>query len=156
MRYKLSMVLIALVVASCAAQGEVRTYRQFKDVSVREGGNVRQSGSEGDLFEYTYDVDIQSNKVTRIKVRRLDEDMARDDATVYTITGMKKVYGSEAGRGGKVIVAVSKDGSEILELGGKFAFNTRTSPFSQVITGVYKRIYTEQDHKKMPHKKPSF
>ncbi|MFH1710200.1 MAG: hypothetical protein ABH860_03920, partial [bacterium] len=71
------------------------------------------------------------------------------------ITEKKKLLGSKAGRGGKVIVAVSKDGSEILELGGKFAFTTRTSPFSQIITGVYKRVYTENDHKKWPRKKPA-
>jgi len=147
MKLKIIMVLLAvLVIESSMAIAEVRTYRQFKDVSVKEDGNVRQSGGKGDLFEYQYSVDYKTKTITRIKMRRLDEDSAKDDSTVYDITGTKKVYGSEAGRGGKMIVAVSKDGSEILELGSKFAFSTRTSPFSQVITGVYKRIYNKDDN----------
>lgn len=154
MKLRVPMVLAAvIIVASLAANAEVRTYQQFKDVSVKEDGKVRQSGGKGDLFEYQYSVDYKSKTITRIKVRRLDESAAKDDATVYTITGMKKVYGSEAGRGGKVIVAVSKDGNEILELGSKFAFSTRTSPFSQVITGVYKRVYNEDDRQEWQHKK---
>lgn len=153
MKSRISIFLTALFIISCAAAyGEVRTYRQFKDVSVKEDGKVRQSSGKGDLFEYQFNIDYKNRTVTRVKVRRLDETAAKDDATVYTITGIKKVPGSAAGRGGKMIIAVSKDGNEILELGSKVLFTTRTSPFSQVITGVYKRIYTESDHEKWKRK----
>ncbi|MFH1710467.1 MAG: hypothetical protein ABH860_05325, partial [bacterium] len=132
MKLKISFILIIMLVAVCAtASAEVRTYRQFKDVSVNEDGNVRQSSGNEDLFECQYNVNYKNKTVTRVKIRRLDDATAKDDSTVYTITEKKKLLGSKAGRGGKVIVAVSKDGSEILELGGKFAFTTRTSPFSQ-------------------------
>jgi len=40
-----------------------------------------------------------------------------------------------------MLVAVRQDDGEILELGYRFAFTMRTSPFSQVITGIYKRAY---------------
>jgi len=154
MKNRTFLILIAALIAVCsAASADVRTYRQFKDVSLTEDGKVRQSGGKDDLFEYQYDVDSANNTITRTKVRRLDEAIAKDDATVYTITGIKKVPGSEAGRGGNVIVAVSKDGNEILELGSRFAFTTRTSPFSQVITGVYKRVYSAEEHKKWLLKK---
>jgi hypothetical protein len=110
-------------------------------VATTENGKVVDSYDKGDLFQYTYNVDTANNKVTRIKVMRLDKDVAQDDAAEYTITGTKEIFGSDAGNGGEVIVATQKDGNEILELGNRFAFTTRTSPFSQVITGVYRRVY---------------
>ncbi|MFC1767799.1 hypothetical protein ACFLZ2_04555 [Candidatus Margulisiibacteriota bacterium] len=150
------VLLTAVMIAVCApAYGVLRTYRQFKDVSVMQDGNVRTSTGKANLFEYQYNIDLDSKTITRIKVRRLDEANAKDDATVYTITEVKKLHGSKAGRGGKVIVAVSMDGNEIIELGSKFAFTTRTSPFSQVISGVYKRVYTAEDREKWQQKKSS-
>jgi len=147
MRSRIIWGLIACFIIMCGSAGaEVRTYRQVKDVAATEKGNVRQSGSKGDLFEYTFAVDTAKKTVTRIKVRRLDEPAARDDATVYDITQERKLLGSEAGNGGPVLVAVRRDGGEILELSQRFAFIMRTSPFSQVITGVYKRVY-DKDHK---------
>ena len=136
--------MIALIVISCGTLGtDIRTYRQFRDVATKENGKVIQSEDSGNLFENTYLIDYKNNTITRIKVRRLDEANPRDDSTVYTITDKKSLPGSEAGYGGKVIVAINKSG-EILELGSKFAFTTRTSPFSQVITGVYKRVYVNE------------
>lgn len=152
MRYKLAMALIVLFAVSCAAQAEVRTYRQYKDISVQADGDVNKSSDKDDLFEYQYNVDYANKIVTRIKVRRLDESTAKDDSTVYTITEIKKIPGSDAGMGGKIIVAVSRNGGEILELGSKYALTTRTSPFSQIITGQYKRVYMENDHHKWPHR----
>lgn len=142
MRSKILCVMIALLVISCAALGaDIRTFRQVRDVATKEDGRVKQSTDMKNMFECTYLIDHKNNTVTRIKVRRLDEASPRDDSTVYTITEKKKVLGSEAGRGGSVLVAVQKGGGEMLEIGQKFAFTTRTSPFSQVITGVYKRVY---------------
>ncbi|MCX5726687.1 MAG: hypothetical protein NT030_05875 [Candidatus Saganbacteria bacterium] len=137
--------IVCLILACTVASAEVRTYRQFKDVATKENGNVKQSTSKGDLFEYTYTVDIAHKTVTRIKVRRLDEPTAHKDATVYTIVQNRDILGSEAGNGGHALVAVQKDGSELLELSHRFAFTARLSPFSQVITGVYKRVYNEDD-----------
>ena len=108
-------------------------------------GKVSQSGREENLFEYQYNIDHKNKIITRIKVRRLDESTARNDSTVYNITEIKKIHGSRAGLGGEVIVAVSKDGNEFLEIGTNFAFSSRTSPFSQIINGVYKRLYTADD-----------
>ncbi len=133
--------LVFLMFICISANAEIRTYRQVKDVATTENGRVVDSNAKGDLFQYTYNVDTANNKVTRIKIMRLDETGPHDDATEYTITGTKEIVGSEAGNGGEVIVATQKDGNEILELGNRFAFTTRTSPFSQVITGVYRRIY---------------
>jgi len=153
MRYRILLVAAAVTsVISTAAFAETWTYRQIKDISVKEGGKVRQSDQKGDLFEYTFNIDMKNNVVTRTKIRRLDEAKARDDATVFNVKEIKKLWGSEAGRGGRVIVASSKDGTEIIELGSRFAFTTRTSPFSQVITGVYRRMYDRADHKKYRNK----
>lgn len=153
MRSRILFVMIALLAVSCAALcADIRTFRQVRDVATKEDGRVKQSTDMKNMFEYTYLIDHKNNTVTRIKVRRLDEASSRDDSTVYTITEKKKVLGSEAGRGGSVLVAVQKGGGEILEIGQKFAFTTRTSPFSQVITGVYKRVYVrgegERQHKR--------
>jgi hypothetical protein len=46
---------------------------------------------------------------------------------------------------------VDKKGGETLVLSPRFAFSTRVSPFSQVITGVYKRVY-DGDHDGHHHK----
>ena len=120
---------------------EARTYRQFKDVSTKENGKVTLSNNKGDLFEITFVVDIEKNTITRTKIRRLDQASAIDDETQYIIIQKKNILASEAGNGGKVFIATNKDGSEIIELGHRYAFTTRTSPFSQVITGVYKRVH---------------
>jgi hypothetical protein len=147
------IVAAIFVMTYCAsANTEERTYRQFKDVVVRENGSVGQSGDKNDLFECNYSVDLKRNTITRTSIRRLDRASAEADATVYTIHDKRRIVGSESGNGGDVLIAVSKDGNEILEIGRKFAFTTRMSSFSQVITGVYKRVYGwEGHHDKKPH-----
>ena len=151
MRTRIVLGLMICLVISCAASAEIRTYRQMKDVVTTEKGNVRQSDSKGDLFEYTYSIDVANKTVTRIKVCRLDQAEAKKDNTVYKITQNMKLIGSEAGNGGQALVAVRKDGGEIIELSHRFAFSMRTSPFSQIITGVYKRVYNK-DHDNKFHK----
>lgn len=152
MKLKILIAMILCFILVCgAASAELRTYRQFKDVSVKEKGKVSQSSNEGDLFECTYDINKANNTITRVKIRRLDDPVGRDDSTVYDITQRKELIGSEAGNGGHVIVAIRRDGEEILELSHRFAFTMRTSPFSQVITGVYKRVY-DKDHDDHFHK----
>jgi hypothetical protein len=151
-RWIVTGLMICFVISFAASASEIRTYRQMKDVATTEKGNVRQSGSKGDLFEYTYSIDETNKTVTRIKVRRLDQAEAKNDNTVYKITQDVKLVGSEAGNGGKVIVASRRDGGEILELSHRFAFSMRISPFSQVINGVYQRVYDE-DHDNKFHKK---
>jgi len=153
MRTRIVLGLMICLIISCAVSAsEIRTYRQMKDVATTEKGNVRQSGSKGDLFEYTYSIDEANKTVTRIKVRRLDQAEATNDNTVYRITQDLKLVGSEAGNGGRVIVASRRDGGEILELSPRFAFSMRISPFSQVINGVYQRVYNK-DHDNKFHKK---
>ena len=152
MRTRIVLGLMICLIISCAVSGaEIRTYRQLKDVATTEKGNVRQSGSKGDLFEYTYSIDIHNKTITRIKVRRLDQIATKKDNTVYRITQDMKLMGSEAGNGGDVLVASRRDGGEILELSHRFAFTSRISPFSQVITGVYQRVY-DKDHDNRFHK----
>ena len=118
MKLKILILMIAVFfIAHSTANAEVRTYRQYKDVSVQADGDINKSSDKDDLFEYQYSVDYKNKVVTRIKVRRLDEANAKDDDTAYRIIEIKKMPGSDAGYGGKVIVAVSRSGSEILELG---------------------------------------
>jgi hypothetical protein len=136
---------VCLVVFAGLASAAPRTYRQFKDVSLKEKGQVSQSADQDNLFEYTFVIDRVNRTITRTKIRRLDEKTARDDATVYNVMQRRTLPGSDAGNGGKVLIAVRQDGEEILELGHRFAFTLRVSPFSQVISGVYKRIY-DKDH----------
>lgn len=127
-------ILIGLVSA------EVRTYRQIKDVATRENGSVVSSQSKGNLFEFTYDIDREQGIVTRIKIRRLDQTEAVPDNTQYTIMQNKMLLGSVPGGGGNAIMAVEKNGSEIISLGDNVAFTSRTSDFAQMITGVYERL----------------
>ncbi len=146
--------MIGIILACSAAFGmELRTYRQFKDVAMREKGDVRQSDNKANLFEYTYSVNLKNNIITRTKIRRLDRATAEADSTVYIITDKRHILGSEAGNGGDVFIAVRKNGSEMLELGRRFAFTTRISPFSQVITGVYKRMYDWDENRENRCKK---
>lgn len=133
------------------ANAETRTYRQVKDIVVKENGNVSPSNSKNNLFEYTFEINFPQKTIVRTKIRRLDKTTAANDKTVYTIMQKQALMGSEAGNGGKVLIAVKKDGGEILELGHRFAFTMRTSPFSQVITGIYKRAYAK-DRKRFPRK----
>lgn len=147
--------LVICILLSCGAAAEVRTYRQFKDVAAKESGKISQSDRKGDLFEYTYDIDAANKIIIRTKMRRLDEETSRDDRTIYNITQEKRILGSDAGFGGDAIVAVSSDGSETLVLSHRFAFTSRISPFSQLITGVYKRVYDNssgEQHERNPHK----
>ncbi len=152
-RFFLSILICAII--SCGAfAADVRTYRQFKDVAAKENGKVSQSSSSGNLFEYTYSIDTAKKMIVRTKIRRLDEKTARDDATTYNIMEEKQLLGSDAGNGGDAIVAVEKNGTETLVLSHRFAFTSRLSPFSQVITGVYRRVYNEdKDHDRDNDKK---
>jgi hypothetical protein len=135
------LTIIFFISLSVAGYAEVRTYRQVKDIATKENGKIVQSSNKGDLFECTFKVDKAKNIIVRTKVRRLDEQKARDDSTIYNIVQKKEILGSEAGNGGRALVAVRKDGGEILEISNRFAFTTRVSPFSQVITGLYRRVY---------------
>ena len=152
MKFKLMLAIACLTLLGGIANAAPRIYRQIKDISVRENGSVSQSDKKENLFEYTFEVDRAQKTITRTKIQRLDKPTAQKDTTVYNITQRRELLGSESGNGGKVLVAVSRDGGEILELGHRFAFTMRISPFSQVITGVYKRIY-DKNHKHF-HKHP--
>lgn len=142
---------LGLMLLGGLANAETRTYRQVKDVVVEETGRVSQSDKKENLFEYTYNVDRAKKIVTRTAIRRLDKPTAEKDATVYKITQEPELWGSAAGNGGEVLIAVRKDGGEILELGHRFAFTMRTSPFSQVITGIYRRAY-DKEHRFFRHR----
>jgi hypothetical protein len=141
--------LICLLFLSGMAMAEIRTYRQFKDVVTQENGRVLHSEKLENLFECTYKIDRDNKTITRVKIRRLDDAAGRENTVIYDIKQQElDLVGSEAGNGGKVLVAVRRDGGEILELGRNFAFTMRTSPFSMVITGVYRRVFSG---KKDPH-----
>jgi hypothetical protein len=129
--------LVLLVSLSVA---EIRVYRQVSDVAAKQNGRIEKSSRNDNLFEFTYDVDLARNIVTRTKIRRLDQESAVADATRYKIMSERNVISSKAGTGGPAIIAVEENGSEIIQLGDDFAFTSRTSDFSQMITGVYKRI----------------
>lgn len=144
----LSLIIWSIILGG-SALAETRVYRQSKDVTVQEKGQVIQSEDKDDLFECTYEIDRAEKTITRTNVRRLDDPDGRQDQTVYNIQQELDLVGSEAGNGGKVLVAVREDGGEILELGRRFAFTMRLSPFSMVITGVYRRVF---DHDQGHHR----
>lgn len=145
-KYLICGLALGCVLLISPVGAETRTYRQVKDVVVTENGQVRQSEKKENLFECAYQIDRKNKTITRTSIQRLDEPAAKKDATVYKIVQREELWGSPAGNGGKVLIAVREDGREILELGHRFAFTMRTSPFSQVITGTYKRAY-DKDHK---------
>ena len=118
-----------------------RIYRQTKDVAAYQTGRVRSSARKGDLFEMTYQIDIERGTVTRSNIRRLDKKEAVADDTAYRIVNRRYLLKSRAGEGGGTIIAVHRNSGEILSLGDTFAFSTRTSDFAQMITGVYDRVY---------------
>jgi hypothetical protein len=152
MKAKIILCLLGCLLLTCASAGaETRTYYQIKDIAAKENGNISQSDKKDNLFEYAFEVDAEKNMITRTSVRRLDSSVPEKDSTIYNITKKMELLGSPAGNGGDVLVAVRQDGGEILELGQRFAFTMRISPFSQVITGVYKRAY-EKDRKPSLHK----
>lgn len=130
MKFKVALgLIICSILFSGAVIAETRTYRQVKDVVTKENGNVSQSANKGDLFEYSYVVDMNKKIITRTKIQRQDKSAPQTDATIYKIMQKQELLPSEAGNGGKVLVAVRADGLEILELGHRFAFTMRTSPF---------------------------
>lgn len=137
---KYTGLIIMLIIVSSLFAGEIRTYIQIKDVATQETGKVQQSQKKADLFEYTYDIDVAQKVVTRIKIRRLDEETPREDATRYDIMQQRQIISSHIGNGGDSIIAIQQGGGELLELGNQFAFTSRVSPFSQVISGVYRRV----------------
>lgn len=150
--YAILNIFLCSVVLCGISMGEVRTYRQIKDVAAKENGKVVQSEKNENMFEYSFSIDKTNKTITRTSVRRLDKQTADKDGTIYTIMQKQDLPGSESGNGGKVLIAVRKDGGEILELGHRFAFTMRVSSFSQVITGIYKRAY-DKDRKKICPKK---
>jgi len=133
--------IIFLVLLNSFAFAEIRMYRQIKDISVNENSVVRQSKQQKDLFECTYEINYEQKYVKRIMIRRLDEPQPRPDDTLYFIAGKADLFGSPAGNGGETIIAMEKNGRELVELGRRFSFSSRVSPFAQIITGVYKRVY---------------
>lgn len=140
MRLRIILGVILLVTVLFAVAPDVRVYRQTKDVSTRENGDIAQSTNKADLFECTYVVDEAKGIIVRTKIRRLDDEVGREDHAVYEIRRKRAIVKSHVGDGGETIVAVRHDGGELLELGQDFAFTSRVSPFSQVVSGVYKRI----------------
>lgn len=135
------LALMFLILVLWAEATETRTYRQIRDVATYQTGKVHASRKKGDLFEMTYEIDLENGTVTRKNMRRLDKETGVDDDTVYRITNRRYLLKSKAGEGGNTIIAVHRQTGEILSLGGSFAFSTRTSDFSQMITGVYDRVY---------------
>jgi hypothetical protein len=133
------MRIILLVVLLSFSLAEVRVYRQVSDVAAKQNGAIERSSRNSNLFEFTYDINRDQGTVTRTKIRRLDQTGSVDDATRYKIMSEHTLIKSSAGAGGQAIVAVEENGSEIIQLGEDFAFTSRTSDFSQMITGVYKR-----------------
>ncbi|MFH1541725.1 MAG: hypothetical protein ABIE84_01375 [bacterium] len=144
--------LTCLIFLTGTANAQLRTYRQTKDISATEKGKVRESKDKANLFEYTFDINSAKGIITRTKIRRLDQETPTDDNTIYKITQTNELLTSKAGLGGKTIVAVREDGEELLQLGHRFAFTTRTSPFSQIISGVYERVYTPEQKKRWQEK----
>ena len=140
MRVRMVLGLLLLLTLLIAATPDIRVYRQTKDVATKENGEITQSTDKADLFECTYLVDEAQGVVIRTKIRRLDDAVERDEQVTYEIRRRHHVVKSPVGDGGKTIVAVRKDGGEMLELGDDFALTSRVSPFSQVISGVYKRL----------------
>jgi len=130
----MTLVLVSIIFA------QTRTYRQVKDISARENGKVVTTQKKANLFEYTFKIDLKNKKVVRIRVRRLDAAKSSKDNKLYTITGTKQILESKHGRGGEAIIAIAKDGNEIIQLADDSAFTTRSSNFSQMITGIYKRV----------------
>lgn len=118
---------------------EVRIYRQVSDVAAKQTGRIEKSNKQEDLYEFTYEINQEQNLVVRTAIRRLDQEMPVADATRYKIMSERNLIRSSAGSGGPVITAVAENGSEIIQLGEDFAFTSRTSDFSQMITGVYRR-----------------
>jgi len=136
----LVLISIALLAWGFSAE-DVRTYRQIKDVATYQTGRVRSSSRKGNLFEMTYAIDLDKGTVVRTKIRRLDHSAGADDDTAYRIANRRYLLKSKSGEGGRTIVAIHRETGEVLSLGDTFAFSSRTSDFSQMITGVYKRIY---------------
>lgn len=143
MRVK-NLLILFLILLCNSLFAEVRMYRQIKDVSVDQKTKVRQSKDQKNLFECIYEINYEKKYVRRISIRRLDEKKARQDNKIYSITKKTDILGSPRGIGGEVVVAVDRDGMEMLELGRRYCFTSRLSPFAQVITGVYKRTYPEK------------
>jgi len=132
--------LLSLIICFSILFADLRTYRQVTDISARQTGKVLSSRDKGNLFEFTYFVDLKNNTIKRVKVKRLDQSQPVEDDTLYKITGKKMMQTSKAGVGGEVLIAVDLKGNEIIQLGDDFAFTSRTSDFAQIISGVYKRI----------------
>lgn len=135
-----TVILLLIFLLSLGFAANVRTYRQIKDVATYQTGKVKSSSKKGDLFEMTYHIDIDAGTVTRQNIRRLDKKEPVPDDAAYRIVNRRYLLRSKAGEGGQTIVAIHRDTGEILSLGDTFAFSSRTSDFSQIITGVYKRI----------------
>ncbi|MDR2431328.1 MAG: hypothetical protein LBD99_03635 [Candidatus Margulisbacteria bacterium] len=134
------LLIVLLILSAGVLAGEMRTYRQIRDVAARQNGKVKTSRAKGDLFEVTYEIDREKGTVIRRHIRRLDKEQGRNSQKKYTIVERKYVLHSKAGGGGGAIVAVNDTVGELILLGDTFAFTSRTSAFAQMITGVYERV----------------
>ncbi len=127
-----------LLISSSMAQ--TRVYQQTKSVAVHQTGKVIESQDKGNLFEITLRIDEQNDKVYKTTVKRLDKDSSININKGYTIKKDKNTIGSQMGDGGKTIIAVADNGDEILEIGDEFLFSSKGSAFSQMVTGIYRRV----------------
>ncbi len=133
-------VLFVLIIILSFSLAQTRVYKQEKSVAVHQTGKVVESKDEGNLFEITLEVDETSDIVTKTTIRRLDQNETRTINKSYSIKKDKNTLGSAMGEGGKTIIAVADNGDEILEIGDEFLFSSKGSAFSQMITGVYRRL----------------
>lgn len=136
--YILALTTIFFLTNTLIAQ--TRIYRQSKSVSVHQTGKVIESKDKGNLFEMTLEIDELNNKVYKTIVKRLDKDTSFNINKSYTIKKDKTTLGSPMGDGETTIIAVADNGDEILEIGEEFLFSSKGSAFSQMITGIYRRV----------------
>lgn len=137
--YILALVAVFLLLIS-SLMAQTRVYRQTKSVSVHQTGKVIESRDNGNLFEITLEIDELNDKVYKTMVKRLDKDSSYNINKSYTMKKDKTTIGSQMGDGGKTIIAVADNGDEILEIGDEFLFSSKGSTFSQMITGIYRRV----------------
>lgn len=137
MSKKTILILLLLLTFSFS---QTRTYRQTKDISAKANGKVIASKEDENLFEYSYEINFADKIITRTTIKRLDNNISYQDNKKYTITGTKQILTSSSGDGGEAIIAIAEDGNEIIQLAEDIAFTSRGSDFSQMITGIYRRV----------------
>ncbi|MDD4527996.1 MAG: hypothetical protein PHF25_08195 [Candidatus Margulisbacteria bacterium] len=137
---KILLIIIPVLIILGITFAQTRVYKQIKSVSLHQTGKVIESVDKGNLFEVTLEIDEATDRVTKTNIKRLDQDSSWNINKNYTIKKDKTTLGSQMGEGGKTIVAVANNGDEILEISEEFLFSSKGSSFSQMITGIYKRI----------------